>query len=164
MKALTPIFAIVWIVATIWFISMRINFNQNCLGYLRQASDANTIELAMDRLGKALEYIEEKGWTDGYTSIVWKTEDENVGFWYANLKASYKELANALDATQLEQTNVLMKLRETLTEQGEKGVHITYPSGLWKHPHNSTFALIIWIVNILGFFALVGISLIFENL
>lgn len=155
MKQLSIIFAAIWIAATIWFISMRIEFNQNCRGYLKQAADANTVELALDRLDKALSYTERKGWTDGYTSILWKTEDENIGFWYENLKASRQELILVHNSSQLEQTNVLMKLRETLTESTDKGTAITYPTGLWKYPHNGLFAVIAWIVNILGFIAFV---------
>lgn len=164
MKTLAPIFAIIWIAATVWFISMRIDFNQNCSGYLKQAADANTVELAIDRLEKALVHIERKGWTKGYTSILWKTEDENIGFWYANLKSSKQELIRSLESSQLEQTNVLMKLRETLTEQGESGTRITYPSGLWKYPYNSLFAVLVVIVNILGFFGVVGITMILEDM
>jgi hypothetical protein len=153
MKQLTFVFAAIWIAATVWFISMRIEFNQKCLGFLNQAADANTVELAMERLGRAVHYIEKNDWTEGYTSILWNTEDENIGFWYANLKASQQELANALGSSQLEQTNVLMKLRETLTDDTKDGTKITYPDGLWKYPHNALFAVLAWIVNILGFLA-----------
>lgn len=153
MKQLSIIFAAIWIAATIWFSSMKIEFNQNCKGYLKQAADANTVELALDRLDKALSYAERKGWTDGYTSILWKTEDENVGFWYDNLKASRQELILVQNSSQLEQTNVLMKLRETLTESTDKGTAITYPAGLWKYPHNGLYAVLLCIVNILGFIA-----------
>lgn len=101
-------------------ISMGIEFSQQCSGYLKQAADANTVELALDRLNLAVKYIEEKGYTDGYTSIVYKTEDENIGYWYQNIKACQKELNDALDGTQLEKSNVLMKIRESLTDEGEK--------------------------------------------
>lgn len=153
MKQLGLIFATIWIGATILFITMRIEFSQNCIGYLRQAADANTIELALDRLDRAIDYVEKKDWTDGYTSVLWKTEDENIGFWYANLTASRQELADAKDSPQLEKSNVLMKLRETLTESTEHGTSITYPDGLWKYPHNGLFAVFAVIINILGFLA-----------
>ena len=149
MKTFACIFAAIWLAATISFISMRIEFAQKCTGFLEQAADANTIELALDRLDRAIHYVEKKGWTDGYTSILWRTEDENVGFWYANLKASRQELVDAKESTQLEQTNVLMKLRETLTDSSDGTTYITYPCGLWKYPHNGLFALLSWVVNIL---------------
>ena len=153
MKTLSIIIATIWVAATIWFLSMRIQFSQNCTGYLQQAADANTVELASERLGKALEYIESKGWTEGYTSILWRTEDENIGFWYTNIKASLQELESVKESSQLEQTNVLMKLRETLLESGEKGDYLTFPTGLWKYPHNVLYGIFAWVVNILGFLA-----------
>lgn len=155
MKQLAILFAAIWIAATIWFISMRVEFSQKCTGFLEQAADANTIELALDRLDRAIQYVEKKGWTDGYTSIIWRTEDENIGFWYANLKASRQELVDAMESTQLEQTNVLMKLRETLTDSRDGSICITYPSGLWKYPHNVLFAVLACVVNILMFVAVI---------
>ena len=141
----------IYVAVTIWFVTLKIEFSQNCTGYLQQAADANTIELAIDRLDKAIEYVELNGWTEGYTSILWKTEDENIGFWYENLKASRIELEEALDASQMERTNVLMKLRETLIKTDGDGTYITYPMGLWKYPHNMEFAMLSWVINILVF-------------
>ena len=43
-------------------------------------------------------------------------------------------------ATQLERTNVLMKLRETLLDEGQ-GVSVTAPSGITVFPFNAAFAL-----------------------
>lgn len=152
MKKVTILAVIVsalWLAAMVWFICLRVEFNQNCTGYLKQAADANTIELAIDRLDKAIDYVELQDWTDGYTSILWRTEDENIGFWYKNLKASRIELEKALCSTQMEQTNVLMKLRETLTDNNENGTYITYPSGLWKYPHNMEFSVFAWIIHII---------------
>ncbi len=152
MKKVT-IFAVIvsalWLAAMVWFICLRVEFNQNCTGYLKQAADANTIELAIDRLDKAIEYAEIKNLTDGYTSVLWKTEDENIGFWYKNLKASRVELEKALNSSQMEQTNVLMKLRETLTDNNENGTYITYPDGLWKYPNNMEFAIFACFIHLL---------------
>lgn len=152
MKKVTILAVIVsalWLAAMVWFICLRVEFNQNCTGYLKQAADANTIELAIDRLDKAIEYAEIKNLTDGYTSVLWKTEDENIGFWYKNLKASRVELEKALNSSQMEQTNVLMKLRETLTDNNENGTYITYPSGLWKYPNNMEFAIFACFIHLL---------------
>ena len=152
MKKLTilaTIITTIWVGVLIWGITLGIKFDQNCSGYLQQAADANTIELAIDRLDKAIEYADEKGYTDGYTSILWRTENENIGFWYQNLKASRIELEEALDANQMEQTNVLMKLRETLLDVGETGTFITYPPGLYVYPYNMEFAILLWFINLL---------------
>lgn len=118
-----------------------IKFNQDCAGYLKQAADANTAELALTRLNYALDYVETHNLTKGYTSILWRTEDENVGFWYENLKACQKELEECLDGTQLEKSNVLMKVCESLTDDGgEDGLQLTIPAGISRYPENKQYA------------------------
>lgn len=120
----------------------NIQFQQDCSGYLKQAADANSVELALERLNKAIEYIEKNKLTAGYTSILWKTEDDNVEFWYRNLKTCQQELNDAIDAPQFEKTNVLMKVRESLTDNdGEQGTVLNLPKGISRYPSNSGFAL-----------------------
>ena len=128
-----------------------IRFNQQCSGYLKQAADANTVEIAHDRLDKALTYIEKNNLTNGYTSIVYKTEDENVGFWYENIKACKNELEQCKDATQLEKTNVLMKVRETLTDNGESGTIPTIPDGISRYPYNALYCTLSFFSFFLAF-------------
>ena len=114
-----------------------INFNQNCAGYLKQAADANKAAIALERINKALDYIESHKLTDGYTSVLWTTEDENIGFWYENIKACKAELEACLKSSQLEQTNVLMKVRESLMD----GPRLTIPEGISRYPNNFVWML-----------------------
>lgn len=130
-----------------------VHFKQDCSGYLKQVADAGTIQLALDRVNKALDYIESNNLTDGYTSVLWRTEDENIGFWYENIKACKGELEKGLDGTQLEQTNILMKVRETLTDNGK----LTIPEGIHKYPNNGLFFILNTISILL---LLVGIVLV----
>lgn len=141
MKALGYILLVVSLICPTVTIVMSIQFNQNCSGYIKQAADANTVELAMARLGKAIEYVEDRDLTKGYTSAVYRTEDENIGFWYENMKACYSELEGCVDGTQLEKSNVLMKVRESLTDDGEKGTSLTIPSGISRYPHNLAYGI-----------------------
>lgn len=121
---------------------IAIQMKQNMTGYLKQAADASSVETAMVELKKSLDYLEEHEMTEGYTSIFWKTEDENVGFFYNNLKGSYNELSLVTDSTsQLEKSNLLMKLRETIIDHGSDGDKITIPDGLHKFPHNFAWML-----------------------
>lgn len=136
-------------------IVMAIEFKQQCSGYLKQAADANTVELASERIGMAIEYIESHNLTSGYTSVLWKTEDENIGYWYQNIKACQKELQDCKDGTQLEKSNVLMKVRESLTDNGEKGTELTIPAGLSRYPNNAMWGIlraISYILIIMGIF------------
>lgn len=114
-----------------------VKFDQQCGGYLEQAANANTVELAKERLDIAIKYIEDHNLTTGYTSVLWKTEDENLEFWYRNIKACRNELEEAMDLSQLEKSNVLMKVRESLKEsKGESGDKVIIPAGISRYPDN----------------------------
>lgn len=120
----------------------KVTLTQHVTGYLKHAADANTIPLAHQELSKAIAYLEANELTEGYTSIIYKTPSDDIGFWYQNLKASQAELQNLKPTSALERTNVLMKLRETLTDSGEK-TKVTYPRGLQLFPHNQLWAFLI---------------------
>ena len=137
-------FLVISLIAPVIFTVKSIQFQQNCSGYLKQAADANTVELALDRINLALNYIESHNLTSGYTSVVYRTEDENIGYWYQNIKACQKELENNLEASSLEKSNVLMKVRESLTDEGEKGTELTIPPGISRYPHNLAYGLLMW--------------------
>lgn len=134
------------------YIVCGITFNVNCKGYLKRAADSNTIEMAKKELDMALLYLENEGLTDGYTSVIYKTPDEDIGFWYSNLKASSEELgAISVDATILEKSNALMKLRETLLDQGEKSQVVTIPNGISRYPHNGVLGTLM-LLSLLFYF------------
>lgn len=131
-------------------ISKGIELKQNVTGYLKRAADANTIKLANEELTKSINYLESNNLTSGYTSILWKTPDEDIDFWYRNLKASQSELQNLKSESALEKTNVLIKLRETLLDSGEKS-KVTVPDGLAVFPNNKLWAFLMSIAILAGF-------------
>ena len=127
-----------------------IQFDRGAEGYLKRAADANTVELAEQNLAVAVKFLEENNITSGYTSILWRTPDEDVGFWHKNLTSALQELRSVKpEASQLEKTNVLMKLRETLLDQGESGTKITVPSGISIFPDNKSYALMALVGSLL---------------
>jgi hypothetical protein len=114
-----------------------VNFDRNCEGYLKRAADASTVAIAKIQLDKAIEYIDKNGLTRGYTSIFYTTPDEDIGFWYNNIKSARTELQKVTaETTLLEKTNILMKLRETLLDNGETGSSVTVPNGISIYPNN----------------------------
>jgi hypothetical protein len=122
-----------------YLLYLNINIDRFCIDYLKRAADSNTIELAKKELDKAIKYMEENNLTDGFTSVFYKSPDEDIEWWYTNIKSSRKELDLVKeDATPLEKSNVLMKLRETLLDGGAKGATVvTAPYGISRYPHNA---------------------------
>lgn len=128
---------------TLW-ICLRVyndvSFSINCEEHIKRAADANTVDSAKQELTYALKYLEDHKSTEGNTSIFFSSPANDVKFWYENLKSSHEELNKVTTETsQLERTNVLMKLRETLLDHGSQGDSVTKPSGMSVFPHNKTF-------------------------
>jgi hypothetical protein len=116
-----------------------IKLKQNCTGYLKQAADASSVDVAKEQLGKSIKYLEDNNITSGYTSVLWRTPDEDIEFWYNNLKTSQAELIKVNDSTSsVSKTNLLMKLRETLLDNKE----VTVPTGLARYPNNTLFGVL----------------------
>ena len=149
---------IISLIVPIICVVQSIKFSQQCGGYLKQAADVNTVELALERIDKAIAYIEANGLTSGYTSVLWRTEDENIEYWYRNIKACREELENNLDASSLEKSNVLMKVRETLTDDGKEGTELTVPPGISRYPYNLVYGIFLWVSAILFIIACVKLN------
>lgn len=147
MKKIIFVLSIVSLLLCIGVMIYRgIIFNQQCEGYLKRAADANSIELAEVERRKAIHYCEEKGLTSGYTSIFYRTPDEDLGFWFTNLQTSLEELEDLpTNSTSLEKSNMLLKLRETLTDQTGDGTSVTVPKGISRFPYNVGFTIWGWV-------------------
>jgi hypothetical protein len=123
-----------------------VGFSLGCSQYLKRASDANTIELAKANLNVAIKYAEMANLTNGIVSIFLQQPENDIGFWYSNLIASRDELSRVTTNTsQMEKSNLLMKLRETLTDNGKEGTQITCPNGISVYPYNKLF---FWLIAI----------------
>ena len=148
---------IIFAIVCIAVIVDRIEFYQNCSGHLELAASANTIDIAISELQIAIEYAEEKNLTSGYTSVLWKTPDEDVGFWFNNIKSAKEELTTLpAESTSLEKSNMLMKLRETLlNNSGEQGDTLVVPNGLLRYPYNGIWGATISITTIMLILSLI---------
>lgn len=126
-----------------------IQFNRTVAGYLKRAADSNTIELATENMQTAITNATARGVTTGYTSIIYQTPNEDIGFWFSNLTASLKELQSIpVDAPLLEKSNILLKLRQTLLDHDAGTETVTVPPGITIFPSNAFFAF--WMGSSLG--------------
>lgn len=144
MKKFGPIlFAMSVVMSTglLWFgVTKSIQFKRGCSGHLKRAADANTIRLAENELGQAINYIESHHLASGDTSVLYSLPENELDFWYANLKASWEELqATPEDADRLTVSNQLIKLRETLLDRGEKGSRVTVPPNAFVFPNQKWY-------------------------
>lgn len=153
MKFVSGVLCIAAAVIILVTVAIRsIEFNRNCGGHLERAASASSVDIAVKELTTAITYLEDNGMTEGYTSVLYTTPGEDVGFFYRNLVSARTELMTLpAGSTQLEKTNTLMKLRETLIYQagGEAGEKLDMPSGMSRFPHNGTFALLFVLVPVL---------------
>ncbi|MBI4779069.1 hypothetical protein HY797_01285 [Candidatus Falkowbacteria bacterium] len=119
-----------------------IKFDLECGDYLKTAARAEMVELAKEQLEIAVTYMEEKGLTDGYTSVLWETPNEDVGFWYANISSRLQELKDLpLDATSAEKSDMLMRLKKTLLFDASSCCSsVIIPWGISVYPYNVPLA------------------------
>jgi hypothetical protein len=110
-------------------------FDINCGDRMKRAADANSVELALEEMHAVVAYLETNHLTSGSTHVLWADPEHDIGFWYKNMKSAMDELeALPKEASSLEKSNVLIKLRETLLDGGEKGSTVTVPPGISLHP------------------------------
>lgn len=130
-----------------------VQFDSNCSQYLKRAADATTIDIAKEELAKAIAYAEKNNLTQGITLVLLNQPRNDIGFWYKNLKEAYLELENLpKDATELEKTNLLMKLRGTLTDSNEFETYVIVPTGIEVYPQNVLYFWCTLISGILCYF------------
>ena len=129
-----------------------IQMDANCVGYLNLAADANSVHLAEKHLTTAINYLEANHLTSGNTSIIVKHPSNDISIWYENLKSAQtqlRELQNKKDLTDLEESNALMKLRESLTDNGET-IHPEMISFYPSHVSWLWSMFLIWLLWILA--------------
>jgi hypothetical protein len=148
------------LIGGIGFIVNSISFGIHCGGRMERAANANSITLALQEMEVVVGYLEKHELTKGNTAILWETPDQDLGFFYKNMKDSLTELRSIKeDATPLEKSNVLMKLRESLTNHSQGSTGVTAPFGISFSPYNrliamlATFCIFMLIIGAMFFMA-----------
>ena len=128
-----------------------IRMNSNCINYFEMAADANSVELAEKHLTTGIEYLEENDLTEGNTKIFVYRPTRDIGLWYENLKSAQNQLQELISQeglTELEESNALMKLRETLLDA--EG-YVTHPIMISYYPNHFMWIWALSLIWILWF-------------
>lgn len=151
---------VVWSVLAIaafaqWYVSVG--------SHLSGAAISVDVEEAHRELGLAIKAMESRGMTEGYTSVLWKSEGDNVGAFYDRLKRLRKSISDEYEvevvygegdgfiadgepvalepkakAMMLEaQAFALEHLRHVLTDKEE---NVRTPEGISRFPENKGMA------------------------
>ena len=126
-----------------------IRMSSNCINYFEMAADANSVELAEKHLTSGIEYLEENNLTEGNTKIFVYRPTRDIGLWYENLKSAQSQLQKLISQeglTELEESNALMKLRETLLNADG---YVTYPTMITFYPNHFIWTWALWFIWIL---------------
>lgn len=150
----TVVGAISTIAYIVTIIVLGIVFDRQVSGHLKLAADANSVDLAEKKIVLAIKGMDRMGLCNHYeqvgahcfTSVLYETPDEDVVFWRTNIQMTLEDLqAVPKDADHLTVSNTLMKVRETLLDDGGQGVRVTSPSGISIYPNNAIFCLWGWL-------------------
>ncbi|MFZ6035940.1 MAG: hypothetical protein ACOYUK_02265 [Patescibacteria group bacterium] len=132
-------------------------FDSECGNYLKLAGDAPTVEKADEFLGYAIGYIERERLTTGNSGVIFRSYPTNdLAIWYGQIKGAKQTTESIIDRTksdsasvsQLERDNALMKIREVVLDQDEKGTSVTHPDWIIFYPSQVLYWFVFWIALI----------------
>ena len=137
-----------------WLTTRTVNdiiFNKECGNYLGRAANASTVEITKEQLKIAITYLEKEKLTEGFTSILYRTPDEDVGYWYKNLCSDLQVLESLpANSTELEKSNTLIRVKETLVIKSQGSEYVLCPEGISIFPHNTLFMFWGWITFLIA--------------
>lgn len=129
-KILTFISALVFCIWGLLRLERGIEFDRNCIQYIRKATYATSVEAAKENLEVAISYAKEHNLTEGIVSIFFKQPKNDIGYWYKNMTDAYSKLEAINEDTPFSKQEItLINIREKLT-------NITIPDGISIYPNN----------------------------
>jgi len=122
--------------------------------YVERAAYGNSYETVAPSLDAAIAYLENNDLTEGFTSVLYKTADEDLAWYYQNLKEIRADLDRAgPDGFYLpaEKDLLFLNLKTRLLRSSG---NVAAPIGISRFPHNTAYCILLWISTILllGFF------------
>lgn len=140
-------------------IAYGIEFDQGIENYISQAASSPNPAVAIERLDIAIKEIQTRHLTSGNTGVFFTYPNNDVGFWYQRLVDSRKILSDLPKSdSQLEISNTMMRVHESLTGSNKEGTYIRSPDGISIHPYNTGFfwwCTLSLIFMVIGFFTFI---------
>jgi hypothetical protein len=150
-KAFISVGVVSFVIYLVTIIVLGVQFDREISGHLELAAHANSTELAERKLKIATDGMRKRGLCNGgegcFTSIIYRTPGEDVGYWRENIDntlADLQSMSPVERADNLIESNQLIKVRETLLSTGEAGDRVTEPQGISRYPNNFSYGL--WFV------------------
>ena len=117
-----------------------IQFDQHIENYISQAASSPSPQIAEQKLGVAIAEIDREGLTSCNTGILFTYPTNDLGFWYGRLVDSRALLRRLPPGdSELEVSNTMMRVHESLVSDGKNGQSIVVPEGISIYPHNVLF-------------------------
>lgn len=139
-----------------WYQSYK--FDVGCGNYLKRAADAPTIDMATTALNIAIAYAEENYLINGNSGIIFIKPENDIGYWYGQLVSARNLLIAAeKENSSMSESNVLIKLRETIQDQTKEGTKLTLPIRISIYPNHIAWTIgtiIATIVCLICFFSI----------
>lgn len=136
---------------------LSIRYDTHVTERLERAHSAHDLDTLYRELHRATDYLQLTDRDEGYTSIIYDTPSEDVGYWYRNLVQAQREVHDMLyfidegkERPPNNEINVLIqKVRRTIAPYGD----IKTPQGISVYPHNLYyFAWAILSIVLWGFY------------
>ena len=137
-------------------------FNRDCGAYLERASQAPTPDIARVSLDKALAYLNENHMTEGNTYIIIPSPNDTLEWLYSRVSQARKVLDEiTVKSTPLEVSNVMIRMKDSISEQGESGEHVILPVHVALWPYQLFWIVVSSVMSLLAItFFLIGFSVV----
>ncbi len=133
-----------------------LSFYKGCESFLKNSVYTDSITLTKTELSYAISYLEEKDLTHGRVSIITQDINNDIGYFYENLKEQYMLLVEAenKNLNDREQEDVLKIYRKNICNNfGSPKI----PNGITIYPYNIAFfwwsiiSIILFIISFASF-------------
>lgn len=135
------------------------NFDNNCTYHVKQALKNPSYESSYDlknsisEMDTAIQYLKDNKLTNGFTSIIDYTDNDDIGSYYNDLLDRDNYL-HSLSDTSIEE---LDKYKKYVKQRNLEYETIHYPEGISVYPHNVLYCILTIIFTILAALGLIGI-------